>query len=80
MRSNWSTAPGFYANMGNLVTTNWQPNSQYWIYKRYADQTGLRIKTTAGSRVDAVGLGRRRDEHRRVLAVLAWLKEHAPGA
>jgi hypothetical protein len=55
MRSNWSTAPGFFANMGNLVTTNWQPNSQYWIYKRYADQTGLRIKTTAGKQVDAVG-------------------------
>jgi hypothetical protein len=55
MRSNWSGAPGFFANMGDLVTTNWAPNSQYWIYKRYADQTGLRINTTAGTQVDALG-------------------------
>ena len=40
--------------MGDLVATNWQPNSQYWIYKRYADQTGSRISVTAGTQVDAV--------------------------
>lgn len=54
LRSNWGGST-FFSNMGDLVTTNWQPNSQYWIYKRYADQTGLRINTTAGSQVDAVG-------------------------
>ncbi len=55
MRSNWAGGSTFFSNLGDLVTTNWQPNSQYWVYKRYAEQTGLRIKTTAGSRVDAVG-------------------------
>src|SRR5580692_7049954 len=40
--------------VADLVTTNWQPNSQWWIYKRYADQTGLRTSVTAGSQVDAV--------------------------
>jgi hypothetical protein len=55
MRSNWAGGSTFFSNLGDLVTTSWQPNSQYWIYKRYAEQTGLRIKTTAGTRVDAVG-------------------------
>ncbi|MBW8888465.1 MAG: hypothetical protein JF616_11975 [Fibrobacteres bacterium] len=55
LRSNWAGGATFFSNMGDLVTTNWQPNSQYWIYKRYADQTGLRINTTAGTQVDAVG-------------------------
>jgi hypothetical protein len=54
MRSNWAGGTTFFSNMGDLVTTNWQPNSQYWIYKRYADQTGLRTTVTAGTQVDAV--------------------------
>jgi hypothetical protein len=40
--------------MAALVTSTWQPTSQYWVYKRYADQTGLRSAVTAGSQVDAV--------------------------
>jgi len=54
LRSNWAGGSQFFSNMGDLVTTNWQPNSQYWIYKRYADQTGSRISVTAGTQVDAV--------------------------
>ena len=54
LRSNWAGGSEFFSNMGALVTTNWQPNSQYWIYKRYADQTGSRISVTAGTQVDAV--------------------------
>ncbi len=54
LRGNWSD-PEFFSNMGDLVAANWKPNSQYWIYKRYADQTGLKVNTTAGSQVDAVG-------------------------
>jgi hypothetical protein len=42
------------ARQPDLVAANWQPNSQYWIYKRYADQTGLRTSVTAGTQVDAV--------------------------
>ena len=54
MRSNWAGGATFFSNMGDLVATNWQPNSQYWIYKRYADQTGLRTSVTAGTQVEAV--------------------------
>jgi len=54
LRSNWAGGSTFFSNMGDLVAANWQPNSQYWIYKRYADQTGLRTTVTAGTQVDAV--------------------------
>jgi hypothetical protein len=54
LRSNWAGGSQFFSNMGDLVATNWQPNSQYWIHKRYADQTGSRISVTAGTQVDAV--------------------------
>jgi hypothetical protein len=54
LRSNWAGGSEFFSNLGDLVTTNWQPNSQYWVYKRYADQTGLRINTVPGTQVDAV--------------------------
>ncbi|MFL5307632.1 MAG: GH39 family glycosyl hydrolase [Polyangia bacterium] len=54
LRSNWAGGSEFFSNMGALVTTNWQPNSQYWIYRRYGDQTGTRIAVTAGTQVDAV--------------------------
>ena len=40
--------------MAGLVTSSWQPNAQCWVYKRYADQTGLRTGVTAGSQLDAV--------------------------
>ncbi|HEX7598649.1 MAG TPA: hypothetical protein VF518_10580 [Polyangia bacterium] len=54
LRSNWAGGSTFFSNMGDLVAANWKPNSQYWIYKRYADQTGLRTSVTAGTQVDAV--------------------------
>jgi hypothetical protein len=54
LRSNWAGGSQFFSNMGDLVSTNWQPNSQYWIYKRHAEQTGLRTNVTAGTQVDAV--------------------------
>ena len=54
LRSNWAGGSQFFSNMGDLVAANWQPNSQYWIYKRYADQTGSRTSVTAGTQVDAV--------------------------
>ena len=44
-----------YQTMADLTTLDWQPNSQWWIYKRYADQTGLRTSSTPGKNVDAVG-------------------------
>src|SRR6185436_15860102 len=54
LRSNWDGENGLYSTMAALVTSSWQPTSQYWVYKRYADQTGLRAAVTAGSQVDAV--------------------------
>jgi hypothetical protein len=54
LRSNWGGGNGLYSTMAALVTSSWQPTSQYWVYKRYADQAGLRSAVTAGSQVDAV--------------------------
>jgi hypothetical protein len=54
LRSNWAGGSQFFSNMGDLVAANWQPNSQYWIYKRYAAQSGVRTSVTAGTQVDAV--------------------------
>jgi hypothetical protein len=54
LRGNWGGGPALYQTMAGLVTNDWQPNSQWWIYKRYADQTGLRASVTAGSQLDAV--------------------------
>ncbi len=55
LRSNWGGGGGLYATLGALVTNSWQPTGQYWVYKRYADQTGLHTGSTAGTNVDAVG-------------------------
>jgi hypothetical protein len=54
LRSNWGGGNGLYSTMAALVTNGWQPTSEYWVYKRYADQTGLRSMVTEGSQVDAV--------------------------
>ena len=54
LRSNWGGGNGLYSTMGGLVTGNWEPTSQYWVYKRYADQTGARSTVTEGTQIDAV--------------------------
>ncbi len=54
LRSNWGGGNGLYATMGGMVTSSWQPKGQWWIYKRYADQSGLQATVTAGSQADAV--------------------------
>jgi len=54
LRGNWGSGTGLYSTMADLTTSSWQANSQWWMYKRYADQTGLRSTVTAGSQVDAV--------------------------
>ncbi len=57
-RANWGMVgqtPSLYDTMGWLVTANAnQPMGQWWIYKRYADQTGLRTNVTPGSTHDAL--------------------------
>jgi hypothetical protein len=54
LRSNWGGGSGLYSTMGGLVTSRWEPNGEWWIYKRYADQTGARTAVAAGSQIDAV--------------------------
>jgi hypothetical protein len=49
LRGNWGMAGGLYLGMGDLVTSSWQPLGQYWMYRRYADQTGLRTSVTPSS-------------------------------
>lgn len=56
-RANWGMVgqtPSLYATMGWLLTANNQPMGQWWVYKRYADQTGLRTNVTPGSTHDAL--------------------------
>ncbi len=56
-RANWGNVgqnPSLYQTMGWLVTTGNQPMGQWWVYKRYADQTGLRTNIAPGPSVDGV--------------------------
>jgi cell division septation protein DedD len=56
-RANWGMVgqnPSLYATMGWLVTTNNQPMGQWWVYKRYADQTGVRTNIIPSASVDGV--------------------------
>jgi hypothetical protein len=36
------------------VTTGNQPMGQWWVYKRYGDQTGIRTNITPGPSIDGV--------------------------
>ncbi len=56
LRGNWGMGGGLYAGMGDLVNSSWQPFGQWWIYKRYADQTGQRTSVTPSSnnQIDAI--------------------------
>ncbi|MBT0768493.1 hypothetical protein KIH74_06125 [Kineosporia sp. J2-2] len=51
-RANWGmvgATPSLYDTMGWLVTANAnQPMGQWWVYERYAEQTGQRTKITPG--------------------------------
>jgi hypothetical protein len=55
-RANWGMVgqtPSLYDTFGWLVTANaGQPMGQWWVYQRYATQSGQRTKITAGSSHD----------------------------
>jgi hypothetical protein len=57
-RANWGNVgqtPSLYDTMGWLVTSNAnQTMGQWWVYQRYAGQTGLRTNITAGSTHDGI--------------------------
>jgi hypothetical protein len=56
-RANWGMVgqnPSLHQTLGWLVTTGNQPMGQWWVYKRYADQTGIRTNFTPSASVDGV--------------------------
>ena len=53
-RANWGGGSGLYQTMGGQVTSSWQPLGAWWMYKRYADQTGLRTDLAPSASVDGV--------------------------
>jgi hypothetical protein len=57
-RANWGNVgqtPSLYDTMGWLVTSNAnQTMGQWWVYQRYASQTGLRTNITPGSTHDGI--------------------------
>ncbi len=79
LRGNWGMVGqrlSLYATMGGLVTAENRPMGAWWVYKRYADQTGRRVGVTPGSRVDAVACA---DEGKGQARVLLGNKAGATG-
>ena len=54
LRANWGMGGGLYEGMGDLVTSSNQPVASWWVYKRYADMTGVRVALRPGSHIDGV--------------------------
>jgi hypothetical protein len=81
-RANWGNVgqtPSLYDTMGWLVTSNAnQPMGQWWVYQRYASQTGLRTNITPGSSHD--GIVFQDSGARRSLAVLGAKAGASTGA
>jgi hypothetical protein len=81
-RANWGNVgqtPSLYDTFGWLVTANAnQPMGQWWVYKRYADQTGQRTKITASASHD--GIVFQDSSARRSIAVLGAKAGGAQGA
>jgi len=56
-RANWGMVgqtPSLYATLGWLMTPNNQPMGQWWVYKRYGDQTGLRTDIQHSASIDGI--------------------------
>jgi len=81
-RANWGMVgqtPSLHDTMGWLVTANnSQPMGQWWVYRRYAEQTGLRTNIAPGSSHD--GIVFQDSGARRSLAVLGARAGGAQGA
>jgi hypothetical protein len=81
-RANWGNVgqtPSLYDTLGWLVTANAnQTMGQWWVYKRYADQTGLRTSITPGGSHD--GTVFQDSGARRSIAVLGSRANGAQGA
>jgi len=81
-RANWGNVgqtPSLYDTLGWLVTANAnQTMGQWWVYRRYADQTGLRTSITPGASHD--GIVFQDSAARRSIAVLGSRVNGAQGA
>ena len=81
-RANWGNVgqtPSLYDTLGWLVTANAnQTMGQWWVYRRYADQTGLRTSITPGSSHD--GTVFQDSGARRSIAVLGARASGSQGA
>ncbi|HEX3765578.1 MAG TPA: hypothetical protein VHW23_43080 [Kofleriaceae bacterium] len=81
-RANWGNVgqtPSLYDTMGWLVTANAnQTMGQWWVYQRYAQQTGLRTSITPGSSHD--GIVFQDSAARRSIAVLGARANGAQGS
>ncbi len=56
-RANWGNVgqtPSLYATLGWLLTPNNQTMGQWWVYRRYADQTGVRTSFAPSASIDGV--------------------------
>jgi len=81
-RANWGNVgqtPSLYDTLGWLVTSNAnQTMGQWWVYKRYADQTGVRTSIAPGGSHD--GTVFQDSAARRSIAVLGARANGAQGA
>lgn len=81
-RANWGMVgqtPSLHDTLGWLVTANAnQPMGQWWVYRRYADQTGLRTNIAPSSTHD--GTVFQDSGARRSIAVLGAKAGGAQGA
>ena len=77
LRANWASGGNLHNDLGNLLTHNsagqYQPKGEWWVYRFYAQQTGVAVATTASAGYDAYATkaagdgqdpGRRRPDHR----------------
>ena len=54
LRANWGMGGGLYEGMGDLVINSNQPMASWWVYRRYAEMTGVNIAIKPGSCIDGV--------------------------
>ncbi|MEU1605581.1 cellulose-binding domain-containing protein [Micromonospora matsumotoense] len=57
LRANWASGGNLHNDLGNLLTHNsagqYQPKGEWWVYRFYAQQTGVAVTTTASAGYDA---------------------------
>ncbi|EEP72961.1 hypothetical protein MCAG_03288 [Micromonospora sp. ATCC 39149] len=57
LRANWASGGNLHNDLGNLLTHNsagqYQPKGEWWVYRFYAQQTGIAVATTASPGYDA---------------------------